>query len=61
MLKIYGTLPNYKIDIMNLDPNSSTFYETEAGYNPQNLFTDVFAGFLLNDLLKVTRNVIGIK
>ena len=60
ILKIYGTLPNYKIDIMNLDPNSSTFYETEAGYNPQNLFTDVFAGFLLNDLLKVTENVIGI-
>jgi hypothetical protein len=60
VLKIYGDLPNYKIDIMNLDPNSTSFYETETGYNPQNLFTDVFAGLLFNDILKVTENIIGI-
>jgi hypothetical protein len=60
VLKIYGTLPNYKIDIMNLDPNSTSYYETETGYNPQNLFTDVFAGLLFNNILKVTENVIGI-
>lgn len=60
VLKIYGTLPNYKIDIMNLDPNSSSFYEGEGGYNPQNLLTDVFAGLLFNDVLKVTENILGI-
>ena len=60
ILKIYGDLPNYKIDIINIDPNSSTFYETETGYNPQNLLTDVFAGLLFNDILKVTENIIGI-
>jgi len=45
---------------MNLDPNSSSFYEAEGGYNPQNLLTDVFAGLLFNDILNVTENILGI-
>ena len=60
ILKIHGFLPNYSIEIINLDPNNAGSMETESSYNPQNLFTDVFTGLLLNDLLNITENIIGI-